>query len=177
MPVNMAIALSGQFLLGQPVMVKPSEAEKNLVQSTTSVATGPAGVIGPYSGVARRLYVGNLHFNMTETDLQMVFEAFGQVELVQLPLDESGNCKGFDFVQFACLEDARNAQSLNGQLEIGGRTIKDKFGVRSPRHSSAEMMAALYLQVSIISQALIFVTKSCSWSYVERHGLLLLGSS
>jgi hypothetical protein len=28
-----------------------------------------------------------------------VFEAFGQVELVQLPLDETGHCKGFGFVQ------------------------------------------------------------------------------
>lgn len=37
-------------------------------------------------------------------------------------------------------------------------------------------MAALYLQVSIISQALIFVTRSRSWSYVERPGLLLLGA-
>ncbi|XP_061364704.1 uncharacterized protein LOC133308121 isoform X2 [Gastrolobium bilobum] len=124
MSVPMAIALSGQPLLGQPVMVKPSEAEKNLVQSTASVASGPNGLIGPYSGGARRLYVGNLHFNMTEADLCRVFEAFGQVELVQLPLDESGHCKGFGFVQFARLEDSRNAQSLNGQLEIGGRTIK-----------------------------------------------------
>ncbi|XLT36596.1 hypothetical protein HN873_067888 [Arachis hypogaea] len=52
----------------------------------------------------------------------------------------------------------------------------DKFGVRSLRHSPAEMMAAFYLQVNIISQALIFVTRSCNWSYVERPGLLLLGS-
>jgi len=37
-------------------------------------------------------------------------------------------------------------------------------------------MAALYLQVSIISQALIFVTRSRSWSYVERPGLLLLSA-
>ena len=72
MSVPMAIALSGQPLLGQPVMVKPSEAEKNLVQSTTSVASGPTGLIGPYSGGARRLYVGNLHFNMTEADLRRV---------------------------------------------------------------------------------------------------------
>lgn len=36
------------------------------------------------------------------------------------------------------------------------------------------MMAALYLQVSIVSQALIFVTRSRSWSFVERPGLLLL---
>jgi hypothetical protein len=35
-------------------------------------------------------------------------------------------------------------------------------------------MAALYLQVSIISQALIFVTRSRSWSLVERPGFLLL---
>ncbi|XP_027355463.1 plasma membrane ATPase 4 isoform X1 [Abrus precatorius] len=54
--------------------------------------------------------------------------------------------------------------------------FSDKFGVRSLRKSPEEMMAALYLQVSIISQALIFVTRSRSWSYVERPGLLLLGA-
>ncbi|WJX21537.1 hypothetical protein P8452_10959 [Trifolium repens] len=124
MSVPMAIALSGQPLLGQPVMVKPSEAEKNLVQSTAAVAGGPNGNLGPYSGGARRLYVGNLHSSITEADLRRVFEAFGQVELVQLPLDDIGHCKGFGFVQFARLEDAKNAQSLNSQLEIGGRTIK-----------------------------------------------------
>ncbi|XP_004501246.1 plasma membrane ATPase 4-like [Cicer arietinum] len=54
--------------------------------------------------------------------------------------------------------------------------FSDKFGVRSLRKSPEEMMAALYLQVSIISQALIFVTRSRSWSFVERPGLLLLGA-
>ncbi|MBA0676655.1 hypothetical protein Goari_018123 [Gossypium aridum] len=125
MSVPMAIALSGQLLLGQPVMVKPSEAEKNLVQSTTSGA-GAGGVAGPYGAVDRKLYVGNLHFNMTEMQLRQIFEPFGPVELVQLPLDlETGQCKGFGFVQFAQLEHAKAAQSaLNGKLEIVGRTIK-----------------------------------------------------
>ncbi|XP_022754017.1 plasma membrane ATPase 4 isoform X2 [Durio zibethinus] len=50
----------------------------------------------------------------------------------------------------------------------------DKFGVRSLRGREHEMMAALYLQVSIVSQALIFVTRSRSWSFVERPGLLLV---
>ncbi|KAK9055250.1 hypothetical protein SSX86_026333 [Deinandra increscens subsp. villosa] len=54
--------------------------------------------------------------------------------------------------------------------------FSDTFGVRSLRHSEVEMMAALYLQVSIVSQALIFVTRSRSWSFVERPGLLLLGA-
>jgi hypothetical protein len=73
MSVPMAIALSGQLLLGQPVMVKPSEAEKNLVQSNVAGVVGAAGgFIGPYSGGARRLYVGNLHFNITEDQLRQV---------------------------------------------------------------------------------------------------------
>ncbi|XP_004502883.1 uncharacterized protein [Cicer arietinum] len=123
MSVPMAIALSGQLLLGQPVMVKPSEAEKNLVQSNTTA--GAAGVVGPYGAVDRKLYVGNLHFNMTESQLREIFEPFGTVELVQLPLDlETGHCKGFGFIQFAHLEHAKAAQSLNGKLEIAGRTIK-----------------------------------------------------
>ncbi|KAE9604611.1 putative RNA recognition motif domain-containing protein [Lupinus albus] len=71
MSVPMAIALSGQLLFGQPVMVKPSEAEKNLAQSNAS--SGAAGVVGPYGSVDRKLYVGNLHFNMTETLLREVF--------------------------------------------------------------------------------------------------------
>jgi RNA-binding protein 23/39 len=70
MSVPMAIALSGQLLLGQPVMVKPSEAEKNLVQSN---ASSGAVVVGPYGAVDRKLYVGNLHFNMTEANLREVF--------------------------------------------------------------------------------------------------------
>ncbi|ONK69629.1 uncharacterized protein A4U43_C05F25040 [Asparagus officinalis] len=52
--------------------------------------------------------------------------------------------------------------------------FSDKFSVRSLRHNDHEMMAALYLQVSIVSQALIFVTRSRSWFFVERPGLLLV---
>eukprot|EP00850_Spirogloea_muscicola_P000824 SM000003S11069 [mRNA] locus=s3:599320:604380:- [translate_table: standard] len=140
MSVPMAIALSGQLLLGTPVMVKPSEAEKNLVQAQPVMPFGmpglmgmamPAGGIpglnttGPYTGGARRLYVGNLHFNMTEEQLRQVFEPFGPVEMVQLPMDpETNQCKGFGFVQYTRLEDARAAQAnLNG-LELAGRAIK-----------------------------------------------------
>ncbi|KAE8700105.1 ribonuclease P protein subunit p25-like protein-like [Hibiscus syriacus] len=144
MSVPMAIALSGQLLLGQPVMVKPSEAEKNLVQSNASGA-GAGSVAGPYGAVDRKLYVGNLHFNMTEMQLRQIFEPFGPVELVQLPLDlETGQCKGFGFVQFAQLEHAKAAQdALNGKLEIAGRTIKvssvtDHVGTQDPAAKSAD---------------------------------------
>ncbi|GLU01150.1 hypothetical protein SLE2022_184740 [Rubroshorea leprosula] len=52
----------------------------------------------------------------------------------------------------------------------------DKFHVRPLRDSPEEMTVAVYLQVSIVSQALIFVTRSRSWSYVERPGRLLISA-
>ncbi|KAL4181418.1 hypothetical protein AMTRI_Chr12g271130 [Amborella trichopoda] len=52
--------------------------------------------------------------------------------------------------------------------------FSDVFGVHSIKDNHAELMAALYLQVSIVSQALIFVTRSRSFSFIERPGLLLL---
>ncbi|XP_058179440.1 uncharacterized protein LOC131298141 [Rhododendron vialii] len=141
MSVPMAIALSGHLLLGQPVMVKPSEAEKNLVQSN---ATSGVSVAGPYGAADRKLYVGNLHFNMTEFQLKQIFEAFGPVEVVQLPTDpETGHCKGFGFIQFAQLEHSKAAQSLNGKLEIAGRIIKvssvtDHVGAQDPGAKAAD---------------------------------------
>ncbi|RLN09033.1 plasma membrane ATPase-like [Panicum miliaceum] len=47
------------------------------------------------------------------------------------------------------------------------------FGVRSLNDSRDEMMSALYLQVSIISQALIFVMRSRGWCFIEMPVLLL----
>ncbi|KAK2395343.1 plasma membrane ATPase [Trifolium repens] len=52
----------------------------------------------------------------------------------------------------------------------------ERFGVRHIHDSPDELTAALYLQVSIVSQALIFVTRSRSWSYIERPGMLLMGA-
>jgi H+-transporting ATPase len=54
------------------------------------------------------------------------------------------------------------------------RFFPDRFGVRDISYSNSQMTAAIYLQVSIISQALIFVTRSRSWSFVERPGALLM---
>ncbi|CAL5335065.1 unnamed protein product [Camellia sinensis] len=79
MSMPMPIALSGHLLFGQPVMVKPSEAEKNLVQTN---ASGGGSVVGSYGAVDRKLYVGNLHFSITVFQLKQgavdgsVFQTF-----------------------------------------------------------------------------------------------------
>lgn len=59
------------------------------------------------------LYLFSLIFN---TSIQ-VFEPFGQVELVQLPLDETGHCKGFGFVQ---VSDVLKLVLMASQTEVDG---------------------------------------------------------
>ncbi|CBI35956.3 unnamed protein product, partial [Vitis vinifera] len=54
--------------------------------------------------------------------------------------------------------------------------FSDKFSVRSIRGNKHELTAVVYLQVSIVSQALIFVTRSQGWSFIERPGLLLVSA-
>ena len=70
------------------------------------------------------IYIGNLSYEVTEEDLQQAFEAFGQVESVNIIKDKfSGRSKGFGFVE---MPDKANAQSaineLNGK-EFKGRTL------------------------------------------------------
>ena len=48
-----------------------------------------------------RLYVGSLHFNLTESDIRQVFEPFGELEFVDLHRDPmTGRSKGYAFVQY-----------------------------------------------------------------------------
>jgi RNA recognition motif-containing protein len=52
-----------------------------------------------------RLYVGSLHFNLTESDIRQVFEPFGELEFVDLHRDPvTGRSKGYAFVQWVVLE-------------------------------------------------------------------------
>lgn len=47
-----------------------------------------------------RLYVGSLHFNLTESDIKQVFEVFGELEFVDLHRDAmTGRSKGYAFIQ------------------------------------------------------------------------------
>jgi cold-inducible RNA-binding protein len=74
--------------------------------------------------VAKKLYVGNLTYGMTDGDLQRVFEAHGTVESVQIIMDrDTGRSKGFGFVEMGSDQEAQAAiQALNGQ-EVNGRAL------------------------------------------------------
>ncbi len=71
------------------------------------------------------IYVGNLSFDVTESDLRQAFEAFGQVTEVRLITDKfSGKPKGFSFVEMPSAEEAQKAiAEMNGK-DLLGREIK-----------------------------------------------------
>lgn len=74
--------------------------------------------------MAKKIYVGNLSFQTTETDLTDIFGEIGQVESVQIITDrDTGRSKGFGFVQMSDDAAAEKAiAQLNG-TEVGGRSL------------------------------------------------------
>ena len=70
------------------------------------------------------IYVGNLSFGVTNSQLQSEFEAYGTVSKVNLVTDrETGQPRGFGFIEMADDSEARAAiEGLNGKA-ISGRSV------------------------------------------------------
>ncbi|MHC5543681.1 RNA recognition motif domain-containing protein, partial [Singulisphaera rosea] len=74
--------------------------------------------------MGKKLYVGNLSYNVNETDLEELFSQFGTVQSAQIIIDRDTNrSKGFGFVEMSADNEAQAAiDELNGQ-EHGGRNL------------------------------------------------------
>ena len=71
-----------------------------------------------------KIYVGNLSFNVTEEDLQALFQEFGQVDTVTIIKDNySEQSKGFGFVEMANRDEALKAIAELNAKEIKGRAL------------------------------------------------------
>lgn len=98
-----------------PILVKPSEAERNFVAKKESTASS-----GGRQSHENKIYIGNIHVSISELALKSVLDQFGQVESVTLMKDELGNSKGYAFVRFAQVEAAKLAMGSLGGLELAG---------------------------------------------------------
>ena len=69
-----------------------------------------------------KIYVGNLSYNVTEEELRQEFEAFGQVESVDVIMDKySGRPKGFAFIEMPTVSEGQAA--ITG---LNGKTLRER---------------------------------------------------
>src|SRR5262249_16733875 len=74
--------------------------------------------------MGKKLYVGNLGFAVTDSDLATMFGAHGTVESAQVIIDrDTGRSKGFGFVEMKTEQEAQAAiKAMNG-YDAGGRAL------------------------------------------------------
>ena len=79
------------------------------------------------------IYVGNLSYSLTEDDLRALFSEFGDVSSAKLIMDrDTGQSKGFGFVEMAQPDGVRAVAELNGQ-EVDGRALRVNEAQSKPR--------------------------------------------
>jgi RNA recognition motif-containing protein len=74
--------------------------------------------------MGKKLYVGNLAYGVSDSDLQQLFAGHGTVESAQVIMDrDTGRSKGFGFVEMGSDQEAQAAiAALNGK-EVDGRAL------------------------------------------------------
>ena len=71
-----------------------------------------------------KIYVGNLPWSVSNSDLEGLFATIGAVESAQVVTDrDSGRSRGFGFVEMAQKDGQRAVAELNGQ-EVDGRALR-----------------------------------------------------
>ncbi|RPI14649.1 MAG: RNA-binding protein [Lysobacterales bacterium] len=80
-----------------------------------------------------KIYVGNLPFSATESEVRDLFAQHGTVDSVALPTDrETGRPRGFGFVEMPQADAQRAMQALNG-FNMGGRPLRVNEAQDRPR--------------------------------------------
>ena len=74
--------------------------------------------------MSTKLYVGNLPFETTESDLEALFAASGQISTINIVRDRAtGQPRGFAFVEMSDTESAQRAITELDQRQVGGRSL------------------------------------------------------
>lgn len=77
-----------------------------------------------YRQLNKKLYVGNMSYDVTNDDLERAFSAHGTVQTVQLMKDrDTGQSKGFAFVEMGSGSEAHAAMTALNNTELKGRAL------------------------------------------------------
>lgn len=104
--------------------------------------------------MAKKLFVGNLPFTMTDDQFRQIFAAYGNLVSANIVIDKySQRSKGFGFVEFETDEAAAAAmQALDGS-DQSGRKIAVKEALPRPERPAAPMQSAVQEEPAEAPQA------------------------
>jgi nucleolin len=131
-------ALDGSMQAGKSISVRPFQAEpprRDALGGPPVPGARPGGFTGgpprtggPSAGASspdKTLYVGNLPYDCTQQEVEVLINgvAEGQVVRVHLPTDPDGRKRGFGFVSMASVESAKTASEALRNADIRGRKL------------------------------------------------------
>lgn len=81
-----------------------------------------------------RIYVASIHQDLTENDIQSVFEAFGKIKVCKLTADSSkpGKHKGFGFIEYETGQSAQDSIASMNLFDLGGQYLRVGRAVTPP---------------------------------------------
>jgi nucleolin len=110
-------SLNGYFLQGRDIVVDFQDENRG-------AGGGGAAFPAEASVKSAKLFVRNLSYSVSEADLENLFQQVGNVLSVKIPTDrDTGETKGFGFVEMASVEEAERAIQRLNQSNLGGKEI------------------------------------------------------
>ncbi|KNE56221.1 CC1-like family splicing factor [Allomyces macrogynus ATCC 38327] len=133
--VPKAVELTGQLLMGIPVIVERTEAEKNRLAEEAAAAKrlaatslpprpSPQPVGRKDALISHTIFAGNLPGHLGAADIQQIFEPFGQIDSVRTQPDQHFPGRGAAYVTYQRTEDAANAVKAMAGFTIDTVQIK-----------------------------------------------------
>jgi multiple RNA-binding domain-containing protein 1 len=102
--------------------IEDEEEDESAKEADAGDGSGDPVVPGDDDDDSGRLFVRNLIFSCSEDEMRALFEAFGPLASVHLPLDNEKKGKGFGFVQFVIPEQAQRAR-----VELDGSSFQGRL--------------------------------------------------
>jgi len=137
------LQLTGSEVCGQAIIVQASLAEKNrLAAAGASSAEIKAfsGTVLPPVADGLKLYVGGLHYDISEEQLKQLFEPFGELSRVDLHREADSTSKGYGFVHFKQAADGHRCIEQMDGFTLAGRAIRVSVSQQNEPASAATQL-------------------------------------
>ena len=118
----------------------------------------------------RCLGVFGLSLHTTERELEKHFSTFGRIKKCQLALDvQSGRSKGFAFIEFESIDDAKEARKEMDGKELGGKSIRIEFAIEARKQMDGKELDGKPIRIDFSKDSALNTFEAIT-DFVRRRG-------